>query len=42
MERPHFDIAASGARMRQIRRQRNLSVKQVQEYMEFESAQSIY
>ena len=33
MERPHFDIVASGERMRQIRRQRNISVKQVMEYM---------
>ena len=42
MERPHFDIVASGARMRQIRRQRNISVKQVMEYMGFESMQAVY
>lgn len=42
MERPHFDIVASGARMRQIRRQRNISVKQVMEYMGFESTQAVY
>ena len=29
MERPHFDIVASGARMKMIRQQRNISVKQV-------------
>lgn len=33
MERPRFDIVASGERMREIRRQRNISVKQVMEYM---------
>ena len=36
MERPRFDIVASGERMREIRRQRNISVKQVMEYMGFE------
>lgn len=29
MERPHFDIVASGARMRAIRQERKISVKQV-------------
>ena len=42
MERPLFDIVASGKRMRQIRKQRNLSVKQVMEYMGFESTQAVY
>ncbi|MGN0426708.1 MAG: helix-turn-helix domain-containing protein [Agathobacter sp.] len=42
MERPHFDIVASGERMREIRRQRNISVKQVMEYMGFESTQAVY
>lgn len=42
MERPIFDIVASGKRMRQIRQQRNISVKQVMEYMGFESTQAIY
>lgn len=42
MERPHFDIVASGARMRQIRRQRQISVRQVTEYMGFESMQAVY
>ena len=42
MERPHFDIVASGARMKEIRRQRNISVKQVMEYMGFESTQDVY
>jgi len=40
MERPRFDIVASGERMREIRRQRNISVKQVMEYMGFESTQA--
>ena len=42
MERPRFDIVASGARMKEIRRQRNISVKQVMEYMGFESTQAVY
>ena len=42
MERPHFDIVASGARMRAIRQERKISVKQVVEYMDFESTQAVY
>lgn len=42
MERPRFDIVASGKRMKEIRRQRNISVKQVMEYMGFESTQAVY
>ena len=42
MERPHFDIVASGARMKEIRKQRKISVKQVMEYMGFESTQAVY
>lgn len=42
MERPRFDIVASGERMREIRKQRNISVKQVMEYMGFESTQAVY
>lgn len=42
MERPRFDIVASGARMKAIRMQRNISVKQVMEYMGFESTQAVY
>lgn len=42
MERPYFDIVASGARMRSIRQERKISVKQVMEYMGFESTQAVY
>ena len=42
MERPRFDIVASGVRMKEIRKQRNISVKQVMEYMGFESTQAVY
>lgn len=42
MERPRFDIVASGKRMKEIRKQRNISVKQVMEYMGFESTQAVY
>lgn len=42
MERPQFDMVASGQRMREIRKARNISVKQVMEYMGFESTQAVY
>ena len=42
MVRPQFDIVASGQRMRDIRVARNLSVKEVREYMGFESTQAVY
>ena len=42
MNRPHFDIVASGERMKNIRKARNISVKQVMEYMGFESTQAVY
>lgn len=42
MERPRFDLVASGERMRMIRQQRRISVKQVTEYMGFESTQAVY
>lgn len=41
-ETPHFDLAASGARMRVIREQRKIRVKDVQRYMGFESSQAVY
>ena len=42
MIRPQFDIVASGRRMRDIRKKRNLSVREVMDYMGFESTQAIY
>lgn len=42
MERPHFDIEASGRRMKEIRQMRNISVRDVMEYMGFESTQAVY
>ena len=42
MERPHFDIVASGQKMRDIRKAKKISVKQVMEYMGFESTQAVY
>lgn len=42
MIRPQFDIVASGRRMRDIRKMRNISVREVVEYMGFESTQAIY
>ena len=42
MERPHFDIVASGQRMRAIRKAQRITVKQVMEYMGFESTQAVY
>ena len=40
--RPQFDIVASGQRMKEIRQVRKISVKQVMEYMGFESTQAVY
>lgn len=40
--RPYFDLAASGRKMRMIRKERNISVEQVRRYMGFESVQAIY
>ena len=42
MERPLFDIVLSGQKMRAIRKARNISVRQVMEYMGFESTQAVY
>lgn len=42
MTRPRYDIVASGLRMRDIRKERRISVKQVVEYMGFESTQAVY
>ena len=42
MTRPRYDIVASGLRMRDIRKERCISVKQVVEYMGFESTQAVY
>lgn len=42
MKRPYFDIVASGQKMRDIRKARKISVKQVMEYMGFESTQAVY
>lgn len=42
MNRPQFDIVASGQRMRQIRKERKITVRQVVEYMGFESTQAVY
>lgn len=42
MERPVFDLMASGERMRQIRVRNQLTVKEVAEYMGFASTQAVY
>ena len=42
MARPRYNLEASGQRMRDIRVSRKFSVKQVAEYMEFESTQAVY
>ena len=42
MERPQYDIVASGQKMRAIRKEKKISVKQVMEYMGFESTQAVY
>ena len=42
MVRPRYDMEASGRKMRSLRRERRISVKQVMEYMGFESTQAVY
>lgn len=42
MNRPFYDLEASGRRMRAIRKARKISVKQVVDYMGFESTQAVY
>lgn len=42
MRRPVYDIEASGRRMREIRSARHLTVKEVMDYMGFESTQAVY
>lgn len=42
MVRPRYDMEASGRKMRNLRRERRISVKQVMEYMGFESTQAVY
>ena len=40
--RPRYNLQATGKRMRSIRIERNFSVEDVREYMEFTSVQAIY
>ena len=40
--RPYFDLVASGQKMRKIRKERQISVEEVRQYMGFESVQAIY
>ena len=42
MERLYFDMVASGERMRDIRKARKISVKQVVDYLGLESTQAVY
>lgn len=39
---PVLDAVATGARIRELRKQRNLKVSDIREYMGFESEQAIY
>ena len=41
-EFPILDTQATGARIRQLRRQNNLTVEQVRDYLGLESTQAIY
>lgn len=42
MTRPEYDMEAMGRRMKYYRKQKNLSVEDVREYMQFSSVQAIY
>ena len=42
MERPIYNLESSGRRMREIRRAQHITVRQVMEFMGFESTQAVY
>ncbi|MBQ8802738.1 MAG: helix-turn-helix transcriptional regulator [Tyzzerella sp.] len=41
-KRPEYSLSATGLRIRALRKARNISVEQIRQYMNFESAQAIY
>ena len=41
-EYPVIDLAATGKRIRQLRKERDLRVEDISEYMGFESVQAVY
>lgn len=41
-KRPEYDLKKTGEQIRRLRKERNISVDQIREYMRFGSAQAIY
>lgn len=41
-KRPEYSLKETGLRIRELRKERRISVDQVRRYMKFESAQAIY
>lgn len=41
-KRPEYNLSATGKKLRQLRKEKNLSVEDVREYMKLESVQAIY
>ena len=42
IKRPEYDLKRTGEQIRKLRRERNISVDQIREYMKFGSSQAIY
>lgn len=42
IKRPEYDLKRTGEQIRKFRREKNISVDQIREYMKFSSTQSIY
>ncbi|WP_044937865.1 helix-turn-helix domain-containing protein [Pseudobutyrivibrio sp. LB2011] len=41
-QRPYFDIKVVGQNLRRLRKENNLSVREVRDYLGFESDQAVY
>ena len=42
IKRPEYDLKRTGEQIRKLRKERNISVDQIREYMKFGSSQAIY
>ena len=42
IRRPEYSMRGTGERIRELRRERNISVEQIRKFLQFQSAQAIY
>lgn len=42
IRRPEYDLLKTGEQIRKLRKERNISVEQIRQYLQFGSAQAIY